>query len=130
MLACRCEPSAQTTWGSGLLFVFAAVLPCASFAIEMLARLRAFDWARIGLAKHVDDYRVAVHCGPLFSVPNPFAAHRRKKRKKMQEAAASIEPEPHPGLEETAQRHTNTWTGSDHLYMGEHLLYPAVSTIF
>ena len=123
MLACHCEPSAQTTWGSGILFVCTAVLPCATFAIELLARLRAFDWARIGLPRHVDNYRMAVHCGPVFSVPNPFAAHRRQQRAA---AAATTVPDSHPELEEASHRPSKVWTGSDHIYMGEHLMYPAV----
>jgi class 3 adenylate cyclase len=85
----------QNTWGDGLFLVFDRVVDCADFALRLIDRMEAIDFAKVGLPADTT-VRVGVHAGPVFSQHDPiidrinfFGSHVNR--------AARIEPVTTPG---------------------------------
>ncbi len=83
------------TWGDGLYAVFARADGAAAFALELMDRAAAHDWAGLGLGPGVP-LRAAQHVGPVFAVADPFQGRPGYTGQHVNRAAR-IEPVTVPG---------------------------------
>lgn len=89
-------PRMSSTWGDALYVVFDAPDQGADFALRFLAKMRAADWASLGLPDS-SQIRIALHAGPVFCGHDPIM-HRDNYYGSSVNKAARIEPVTPPGM--------------------------------
>lgn len=73
--ASRVKPLLANTWGDALFVVFDLPRDGADFALGLVERMRAVDWAAAGLPAP-GQIRVALHAGPVFDALDPILERR------------------------------------------------------
>lgn len=71
MADCPTPPLAANTWGDALYVVFSRPQDGAAFALGLIERMSAVDWAAAGLSD-TSHIRVALHAGPVFCGFDPI----------------------------------------------------------
>jgi hypothetical protein len=79
-----------STWGDGLLCVFADAVDCAEFALKLLSKVNRTQWTSVGLPA-TTTVRIGVHAGPVFTGFDPLI-HEFAYYGRHVERAAMIEP--------------------------------------
>jgi class 3 adenylate cyclase/tetratricopeptide (TPR) repeat protein len=64
-------PVCQNTWGDGLYLVFDRVTDAASFALQLLDRVKQVPWEELGLPRSTT-VRIGMHAGPVFRRLDPI----------------------------------------------------------
>jgi class 3 adenylate cyclase/tetratricopeptide (TPR) repeat protein len=94
--ASRVKPRMSSTWGDALYIVFDTPDQGTDFALGFLDRMRAADWASLGLPDS-SQIRIALHAGPVFCAFDPIM-HRDNYYGSSVNKAARIEPVTPPGM--------------------------------
>ena len=90
------KPRMASTWGDALYVVFDTADQGTDFALGFLDRMRAADWASLGLPDS-SQIRIALHAGPVFCGFDPIM-HRDNYYGSSVNKAARIEPVTPPGM--------------------------------
>ena len=90
------KPRMSSTWGDALYVVFDTPDQGTDFALGFLDRMRAADWASLGLPDS-SQIRIALHAGPVFCGFDPIM-HRDNYYGSSVNKAARIEPVTPPGM--------------------------------
>lgn len=91
----RHAPVFVNTWGDALFMVFDSAASGARFALELTARFKEYDAAKLDLPSDLS-VRVALHCGPVFVGPDPVVRAISFNGSHVSRAAR-IEPVVEPG---------------------------------